>query len=164
MTPAAALAESLRRGIVLDARGGRLTFDAPAGALDQALRSLLAEHKSALLELLADAEPYPPGLDVHPPSWRAELACWPPDWWSRWRRRSGAIQAALGVDRPDVAQIAAADYQAYDELSAAMTAADDEAWQPGRDADPESPWTVTAVNGPARPRDRRLDAFRSPHE
>ena len=45
------LAELQGRGVVLEAVGGRLRFDAPRGALTPALRQAMQQHKGELLEL-----------------------------------------------------------------------------------------------------------------
>jgi hypothetical protein len=44
-TPATILAECRERGVHLTACDGNLIFDAPAGTMTPALRSLLSEHK-----------------------------------------------------------------------------------------------------------------------
>ncbi len=54
-----------------------------------------------------------PGIDFKLPHWRAEIASWPHDRWVVWRHQSGELQSALGVERPTVDEIAAADYQTY---------------------------------------------------
>ena len=46
------LAELHSRGVVLEAAGERLRYDAPKGALTPELRAALAEHKAELLELV----------------------------------------------------------------------------------------------------------------
>ena len=51
---ASALLEDLRRrDVALEAEGGRLHVDAPAGAITDELRAALEENKGRLLELLA---------------------------------------------------------------------------------------------------------------
>jgi hypothetical protein len=56
MTPAELLTVVRAADIRLEARGDRLVFDAPRGALTPDLRAALAEQKSALLAWLAPAE------------------------------------------------------------------------------------------------------------
>ena len=56
MTPAELLTLVRAADIRLEARGDRLVFDAPHGALTPALRSALAQQKAALLRLLAPVE------------------------------------------------------------------------------------------------------------
>lgn len=92
-------------------------------------------------------------LDVRPPAWERELASWPFAWWSRWRRRSGELQAAWGP-RPGMAEIKAADRAAFDELKAEMAAADDAAWRAQLDADPG----LARRYAEALARNRRTDA------
>lgn len=55
MTLTALLEETARLGIRLEARGGRLHVEAPAGAVTPALRDALAQQKPALLAQLAPA-------------------------------------------------------------------------------------------------------------
>jgi hypothetical protein len=56
MTPAELLTLVRAADIRLEARGDRLVFDAPHGALTPALRSALVQQKAALLRLLAPVE------------------------------------------------------------------------------------------------------------
>jgi hypothetical protein len=56
MTPAELLTLVRAADIRLEARGDRLVFDAPHGALTPALRSALAQQKAALLRLLAPVQ------------------------------------------------------------------------------------------------------------
>jgi hypothetical protein len=58
MNPAATvLADLAQRGVLLEAVGGRLRFDAPAGALSAADRAAIREHKADLLALLVAISP-----------------------------------------------------------------------------------------------------------
>jgi hypothetical protein len=57
-TPSTLLADLRRVGVILTARGDRLSFDAPAGALTPDLRATLIRHKPELLAALkAQAAP-----------------------------------------------------------------------------------------------------------
>ena len=53
MSPTELLGAVRAAGIVLEACGDRLTYDAPKGAMTPALREELTRHKPALLALLA---------------------------------------------------------------------------------------------------------------
>ena len=46
------LADLRRRGVALEADGDRISVDAPVGVIDERLRKLLAENKSAIVKLL----------------------------------------------------------------------------------------------------------------
>lgn len=60
-----------------------------------------------------------PGIVIPADHWRWEVACWPIAKWLRWHRRSDEI---LPV-RNKVAEIEAADYQAYCEMTGLTDAA-----------------------------------------
>jgi TubC N-terminal docking domain len=53
VTPREVLAICQRRSVALSVAGERLKLSGPAGSLDEELKALLAEHKPALLELVA---------------------------------------------------------------------------------------------------------------
>jgi hypothetical protein len=57
MNGSALLEDLRRRDIVLEAEGGVLNVDAPAGAITDDLRAALVENKERLLELLARERP-----------------------------------------------------------------------------------------------------------
>ena len=46
------LVDLRRRGVALEAKGDRISVDAPAGVIDERLRELLAESKQVIIELL----------------------------------------------------------------------------------------------------------------
>lgn len=53
MTPSDLLAECTRRGIALRPEGEAIRYSCPKGAMTDELRSLIREHKAALLALLS---------------------------------------------------------------------------------------------------------------
>lgn len=60
MSPAQELREELRAlGATLTVQDGRLALQAPPGALTDALRAKIAEHREALLSLAAQDKPRP---------------------------------------------------------------------------------------------------------
>jgi hypothetical protein len=57
----------VRLGVTLSARGDKLHFKAPAGALTPQIKDALAFHKAALMGLLTPAEAAPPAPPSGPP-------------------------------------------------------------------------------------------------
>ena len=54
MSPLDVLGRCLRAGIILTVDGGRLAYDAPAGALTHELLDALKAHKAAVIAILED--------------------------------------------------------------------------------------------------------------
>src|SRR5579883_2493904 len=115
-----------RLGIVLSARGDRLHWAAPPGAMTPEVKTALATHKAALLRLLHDTlgESAPPPWPPRP----AELARWPVEWRARWGLLANALQDE-GVPWP------AHEQRAFEQVKAEMTRMDhppaDPAPEPG---------------------------------
>ena len=85
-----------RLGVELTARGDRLHYKAPAGALTPEVKAALATHKPALLARLAD----PPWSPRRPPAVVEEIGAWP----IPWRQRCGELCNAFedeGVPFPE---------------------------------------------------------------
>ncbi len=62
------LTETSRRGIALEAHGGTLRYDAPAGTMTPELKDHLREHKAELLRLLS--RPAEAVMRLHPYRYR----------------------------------------------------------------------------------------------
>jgi hypothetical protein len=94
MSPLAFYRGLLARGVVLTPRQGKLVVDAPAGALSQDDREMLARHKAELLGLLAGG--LTPG-DL------------PPDWYVAWDERSAVLEYEAGILRERAEALALAE-------------------------------------------------------
>jgi hypothetical protein len=82
-----------RLGIKLSVRGDRLHYQAPPGSMTPEVRTALADHKPALLGLLAGTESPSPAPPPWPPR-PAELATWPVEWRERWGRLANELEVA----------------------------------------------------------------------
>jgi hypothetical protein len=96
MTADQILIEAGRLGIRLSAReGGRLGFDAPAGAMTDEMKAALVANRSEILARLK-APPATPGFLVErwrPRSlpWRSTVGSWPIHLRQRWGDRANAL-------------------------------------------------------------------------
>jgi hypothetical protein len=84
MTPLNLLLILASRGVALIPREGKLVVDAPAGALSEWDREMLARHKTELLALLTDA---------------AAPDALPPDWHLLWDERAAIMEYEGGFPR-----------------------------------------------------------------
>jgi hypothetical protein len=97
MTAESPLIEARRLGVRLFAReGGRLGYDAPAGAMSSKLRAALVANRS---EILARLGTPPAVLELptgrwrpRPLPWRSKVGSWPLDLRQRWGDRANALQ------------------------------------------------------------------------
>src|SRR5262245_42510874 len=94
MSPLAFYRGLLARGVVLTPRAGRLVVDAPAGALTDDDRRLLARHKAELIGLLAGVAT-PDDL--------------PSDWHVAWDERAAILEFEGGIPRERAEALALAE-------------------------------------------------------
>jgi hypothetical protein len=95
-----------QRDIRLGTREGKLTIDAPVGALTDDIKTALAVHRSRLLALMAgvDVETEPPASMLWPPR-PAELAHWTIEWRERWGRTANELEDR-GTPWPECERVA----------------------------------------------------------
>jgi tubulysin polyketide synthase-like protein len=74
VTAAALLGDLQRRGVRLEAHGGKLRAEAPRGELTDADKALIAAHKADLLALLKDRPT--PKVAARLTAFRNQLAAW----------------------------------------------------------------------------------------
>ena len=93
MTADLTLIEAERLGVRLFAKeGGRLGYDAPAGAMTQELKDALVANKAAIMDrLLSHPLPVPPA-GPRPLPWRSIVGKWPIEARQRWGDRANVLQ------------------------------------------------------------------------